>query len=468
MPLGILNNLSLVNRDHQLAGYLYSWYLALPHFAGTLRWQDIGQQQNTGVLTSMGSGFGWQASQRPGGFGACMRFNGTSSFVNCTANLLPAGLNTPITVAFWCLARTLAADAGTPYFYGSTATNRGLLFYVQSTGNIQVGIVGSNFIPTSTFKIAAGVWTHIALAFDGTNARLYVNGILDTTAAATLNLLATSNNIGVYDGISQWWVGSLDDVRVYNRNMIGSEVRELYDNSVQGCPGLLNRLDPHLLSTPTPPVFLPTFRNEVFAGPPMRSPWFKIAPPPPAVVAQQQIISFPQPYPEVRQGPPMHGAPWFKIAARAIHIQAPAPAPLVQTYAPEVKAGPPMKGAPWLRVVPASPAPPPAPVVVVPQSYAAEVHGGPPLPGAPWFRNPFAAPTNRGGLPPAPPAPAKNRGHVATFVQRDPTQEQPLRRFTEIIATIVNSLVGQGFLVQTGPDSWTIPGTTTGLTGTFP
>jgi hypothetical protein len=118
--------------------------------------------------------------------------------------------------------------------------------------------------------------------------------------------------------------------------------------------------------------------------------------------------------------------------------------------------------------VPAPAAPPPAPVIVVPQSYAPEIHGGPPLPGAPWFRSPFAAPTNPGGLPPAPPAPPTSTGHNFTLVQRDPTQEQPLRRFTEIVATIINSLVGQGELVQTGPSTWTIPGTTTGLTGTFP
>lgn len=65
------------------------------------------------------------------------------------------------------------------------------------------------------------------------------------------------------------------------------------------------------------------------------------------------------------------------------------------------------------------------------------------------------------------PTPFK-RGMFFTLVQRDPTQEQPLRRFTEIVADMLNSLVGQGQIIQTGPASWSIvPGTVGGLTGTF-
>ncbi len=61
-----------------------------------------------------------------------------------------------------------------------------------------------------------------------------------------------------------------------------------------------------------------------------------------------------------------------------------------------------------------------------------------------------------------PPAPTPPRPVIKTknqpFVQRDPTQLQPLRRFTEIVAIIFNSLFGQGILVQTGPESFTLAG----------
>ena len=477
MPLGILNNLALVNRDHMLANGLVSWYLALPHFAGGRLWQDIGLAQNTGVLNNMGSGVGWQIKQRPGGFGACMGFDGSSSYVTATPNYLPSGSNTPITVSFWCLATTITGSTyRTPFFYGAPSATRGLIFATDggtNDGTVDVGVVGSNFI-TSTKKLAVNVWTHLTLAYDGTNGRLYFNGLLDSTGAVNLGLVETVTNLGTYDQTQQYWAGSLDDIRIYWRGMSGSEVKELYDNSLAGCPGLLNRVEPTLWNTGTPQAPTPTYRLEVTSGPPMRSPWLRVMPPPQPVVPVQSVIVNATPYPETRIGPPLRGAPWFKIFPPAIRIQAPPPAQLIQTYATEVRNGPPLRGAPWLQLLPVPTALYQAPVIVplvtAPQSYAPEIHGGPPLPGAPWFRLPIAAPTDPGARPPPPappPGPGVGRSHNVTLIQRDPTQQQPLRRNTEIMATIINSLVGQGLLVQTGPGTWTIPLGGGGLTGTF-
>lgn len=48
----------------------------------------------------------------------------------------------------------------------------------------------------------------------------------------------------------------------------------------------------------------------------------------------------------------------------------------------------------------------------------------------------------------------------ATLIARDPTAgrklDPRLRRLTEIVSSLVNSLVGQGQIVQTGVESWTI------------
>jgi hypothetical protein len=79
------------------------------------------------------------------------------------------------------------------------------------------------------------------------------------------------------------------------------------------------------------------------------------------------------------------------------------------------------------------------------------------------------------GTPGGPPGSASG----LPFLSRVPNPDDPdynrrMARFTEKIHSIVNSLIGQKQLIQTGQSKWEIspaggtPGTGSGLTGTFP
>lgn len=57
--------------------------------------------------------------------------------------------------------------------------------------------------------------------------------------------------------------------------------------------------------------------------------------------------------------------------------------------------------------------------------------------------------------PPSPPIPP-HAGHNKPFVERDVTADQRLRRHTEKVSMILNSLMGRGQLVQTDPQGWEI------------
>lgn len=129
-------------------------------------------------------------------------------------------------------------------------------------------------------------------------------------------------------------------------------------------------------------------------------------------------------------------------------------------YAPELVLGPPMRGAPWVRRLPHDER---ARLLVrqAPSTlaYAPELHAGPPLRGAPWLgRLPWAEggllrgtmiqPGNRGG------APVARRPRVARVPPG--SDERRPARFTERVSAIVNSLIAQGLLVQTGTASWAV------------
>lgn len=424
--LGILNNLDPVNRSHPLASGLVSWYLGLPHFAGTLKWPDLGQVQNTGVISSAGSGFGWTTSTRPGGFGAAMRFDGTATIVDCTTVQGPSG-TVPMSFAMWVRSENLTGFR-TPYFYGNNVNSFGVLIAQDGTlndGTIDVGNVGSNFI-SSVNKLAVSTWAHLCLTYDGTTARLYFNGKLDSSAVAFLDPPEAFSRIGSYIG-SQFWQGQVDDVRVYWRTLSGSEVRFLYDNSIDGCPGLINQVDPQFLVIQAqPPVggkvyevrFLPLQLGKP-PFPPQQP--LSITPPPPAGTTNPPGKVFEPRFSSTKLGVPPYG-----------------------TQIP--------------------PSPPPPPIQAAVTGFIAEIPPwvlSPRNPWRPWMPTPTSPPTpplasNPLPTPPVPPARKLVKTIFAPLIQRDPTQDQPLRRFTEIVADCLNSLFTQGIIAQTGPSAFTI------------
>jgi hypothetical protein len=69
--------------------------------------------------------------------------------------------------------------------------------------------------------------------YDGTRLRIYVNGALASSTPYTTPLAnsATNLRIGSGAGIGYPWSGPLDDVRIYNRALSATEVKQLYNSS---------------------------------------------------------------------------------------------------------------------------------------------------------------------------------------------------------------------------------------------
>jgi hypothetical protein len=73
-----------------------------------------------------------------------------------------------------------------------------------------------------------GVWHHIALTYDGVTARLYADGVEVASAAKTWNLVRSQARIGQQvNALSEFWAGSIDDVRVYSQTLSPAEVAGL-------------------------------------------------------------------------------------------------------------------------------------------------------------------------------------------------------------------------------------------------
>jgi hypothetical protein len=75
--------------------------------------------------------------------------------------------------------------------------------------------------------LTTGSWTHLSSTYDGSTLRLYVNGT--QVASRALSGSAAASSQALYIGGSALWgeyfQGAIDDVRVYNRALTGSEIQ---------------------------------------------------------------------------------------------------------------------------------------------------------------------------------------------------------------------------------------------------
>ena len=77
-------------------------------------------------------------------------------------------------------------------------------------------------------------WSMVALSYDGTNRRIYLNGVLDATGTAPpITGDDTGSAIGSVVGPNATFSGRIDEVMIYNRALATSEILDLY-NAVQG------------------------------------------------------------------------------------------------------------------------------------------------------------------------------------------------------------------------------------------
>ena len=80
---------------------------------------------------------------------------------------------------------------------------------------------------TSSSTIPVGVWTHLAGTYDGTNLKVYINGVLEGTTAYTGNFIATTNEIKIGGGLSnntEYFPGDIADVRLWTVAKTQSEI----------------------------------------------------------------------------------------------------------------------------------------------------------------------------------------------------------------------------------------------------
>jgi hypothetical protein len=181
---------------------------------------DSSGNSNNGTIQNAS----WTTS---GKFGSALVFSG-SSYV--TVNDSPSlDLSGGMTLEAWVSPSSTPSTWSTaimkeqPNFYiyslyaGSPANQPNA--YMMTTGG-KAGIPGPSALPLNT-------WSHLAATYDGATLAVYVNGVLVASKSASTNLVRASGplHIGGNDIWGEYFRGTIDEVRIYNRALSPAEIQ---------------------------------------------------------------------------------------------------------------------------------------------------------------------------------------------------------------------------------------------------
>ena len=189
---------------------------------------DVSGNSNTGTL----SGATWSTQGR---YGNALSFNGAGNVVvvNGSASL---NLTTGMTLSAWVFPtaaqsgwRAIVQREVDAYFLHASSNTP---LHPAAGGTFSGG--DKNFAAPSA--IAVNTWTHLAVTYDGANIRLFVNGaqVATTPQTGPLQTVTTPLRIGGNSPYTEFFLGRIDDVRIYNRSLAATEIQSDMAVSVGG------------------------------------------------------------------------------------------------------------------------------------------------------------------------------------------------------------------------------------------
>ena len=111
---------------------------------------------------------------------------------------------------------------------GGNTTTAGTAYIETNAVPAIVFRYNTNFSVSSTLTI--GDWVHIVATYDETNMKVYVNGVLEDTDAATAGNMTNTETktIGRDDNLTRTYKDQIAQPRIYNRALTAEEVERNY------------------------------------------------------------------------------------------------------------------------------------------------------------------------------------------------------------------------------------------------
>ena len=153
---------------------------------------------------------------------------------------LDAGNNIDLTGSFTISAWiNKDADNGSIVSKRNSGFTSGYDFSINSSGNLVMSwIAGGTNVITSSIAIPSDIWSHVAVTFNGTTAKLYIDGVDDTTAGAAATIISspvsTGEDFRIARGSSgSYFDGNIDEVRIWNIALTEDQLRFIMNQEIE-------------------------------------------------------------------------------------------------------------------------------------------------------------------------------------------------------------------------------------------
>jgi hypothetical protein len=186
--------------------------------------KDVSSFGNNGTIISAPTQVPGQVSTAFGLTGS----NGYSVAIAAGSALDFTTMSRP-TISFWIKVAALA----TARILEETRTG-GWGLESGSSGQISFGTFSGVMVTWTGVLTADSLWHQVLITYDGTNARLYKDSVLVSAQALSASWTSSASTLFCGGGGGFGMVGSLDEVRVWNRPLGQSEITAVYAANSKG------------------------------------------------------------------------------------------------------------------------------------------------------------------------------------------------------------------------------------------
>lgn len=163
------------------------------------------------------------ASFASGRVGNALYLDGIDDYAT-TPNVANPGTSS-FTATAWVKHDGAASTA--KYVLQQDGINGKIWLYRDNTGVVGTYLGGLPLLGTT--NIPVNQWVHLAVTYDGTTAKVYMNGVLENSAARTVTSEASGIIIGASKTFGNLWKGWIDDTQVFNRALSSTEISDQYE-----------------------------------------------------------------------------------------------------------------------------------------------------------------------------------------------------------------------------------------------
>ncbi|MDD4761942.1 MAG: prepilin-type N-terminal cleavage/methylation domain-containing protein [Candidatus Pacebacteria bacterium] len=168
-----------------------------------------------------------------------LTFNGTSAYARASGFTDLGISNQAYTFTGWIKLGSGETDGNIIHMSGNDAGSGWCLPPVAVVGGKIRGYSfnGGGVSATGTTTLSSGVWYYFANTWDATNGlKIYLNGQLEK-ATAQSTYVASGNSNYIFFGFNPpiscsgntgWFLGAIDEVRIYKRALSAKEIKDLY------------------------------------------------------------------------------------------------------------------------------------------------------------------------------------------------------------------------------------------------